>query len=363
MGNSIDELGDDMAAPISTNSPLDISNFSINGNSKKMRQQMLDDVFVMEGIAILGQSTVIYAAPNTGKTLLSLHLLIDAVSNGNVQANSIFYVNADDTHKGRTEKLEIAEAVNIQMVVPDEKGFKADLLPEIIESMVATGSARGKVIVLDTLKKFTNLMDKNIGSKFGDMVRTFVGGGGTVISLAHVNKHKDSDGKSVHAGTTDIKDDADCVFIADVANSNGDTKTVIFENTKNRGDVEKHIGFRYQQKKGKPYSDLLASIERVCENTIERERKSQRLKEQAKENRLVINEIAATIRGGICKRTELTKEVNQRTGVSLLKVNKVLNSHTGNSRTDYKYWTYTTERHNAQVFRLNKETAEFGVNV
>ena len=49
--------------------------FSITGSSQTMRQQMLDDMFVLKDIAILGQWTTLYAAPNTGKTLLTLCLL------------------------------------------------------------------------------------------------------------------------------------------------------------------------------------------------------------------------------------------------------------------------------------------------
>ena len=50
--------------------------FSITGSSEKLKQQMLADVFAMDRVAILGQWTVIYAAPNTGKTLLTIWMYL-----------------------------------------------------------------------------------------------------------------------------------------------------------------------------------------------------------------------------------------------------------------------------------------------
>ena len=53
--------------------------FSITGNSAAMRKQMLDDVFVLRDLALLGQWTLLYAAPNTGKTLITLWLIAEAL--------------------------------------------------------------------------------------------------------------------------------------------------------------------------------------------------------------------------------------------------------------------------------------------
>ena len=56
------------------------------------------------------------------------------------------------------------------------------------------------MIILDTLKKFTDLMNKKASSEFGKLARTFVGAGGTIIALAHTNKNKDEEGKGVTGG-------------------------------------------------------------------------------------------------------------------------------------------------------------------
>jgi len=363
MGNEWDSLGGYSLPPNTDHKVLDISNFSINGSSKKMRQQILDDVFVMEGIAILGQWTVIYAAPNTGKTLLSLHLLIDAINKEYVEAGNIYYINVDDTFRGLTEKTEIAETVGFHMIAQNHNGFHPNMLPDIMQSMIDSGSARGKVIVLDTLKKFVSLMDKSKSTKFGEIARPFTTAGGTIIALAHTNKHKDAEGRSVHAGTTDIKDDSDCVYIADVANKDDLTSTIILVNDKNRGNVESEVGFRYSTTKEESYTSLLASVEKIDNNTIKSERQHRSRKELAEKNRIAINEVIACLRGGINKRTELAKEIKGRTGIPLRSVYNVIDTHTGINRENYQFWSYSTVQHNAQVYKLNPETNQLGANV
>ena len=104
--------------------PLEIlRSWSSTGNSKNMRQRMLDDKFVIKDMSILGQLTAIYAAPNTGKTLLILRGLVEQIKAGQIDGRNIYYVNADDHGKGQVEKLEIAEQHHIQMLLPNEEGF------------------------------------------------------------------------------------------------------------------------------------------------------------------------------------------------------------------------------------------------
>ena len=76
---------------------------SITGSSEDMRKQMLNDAFVLKDIAILGQWTTIYAAPNTGKTLLTLWLLREALFEEVIEGALVFYVNADDNYRGIVE--------------------------------------------------------------------------------------------------------------------------------------------------------------------------------------------------------------------------------------------------------------------
>ncbi|MCS5558897.1 MAG: hypothetical protein NZ738_05820, partial [Oceanospirillaceae bacterium] len=109
-----------------------LSAYAMNGRSEEMRQQMLDDKYVLDRIAILGQWTTLYAAPNGGKTLLTLWMLIQQVKAGEIDGSKIYYVNADDHYKGQVEKLELLEPHKINVLLPNHNGFDTDKLIQLI---------------------------------------------------------------------------------------------------------------------------------------------------------------------------------------------------------------------------------------
>lgn len=112
-----------------TGKPFTLKSFSITGESKQMETSLLDEHFVLKGIALRGQMTVLYAKPNTGKTLISLWLLIQSINEGSIDAKHIFYVNADDDYRGLITKTKLAEQYGFEMLSPSYKGFTAVLAP------------------------------------------------------------------------------------------------------------------------------------------------------------------------------------------------------------------------------------------
>ena len=68
----------------------------INGSLAEMKAQMLRDVFVLDGIALLGQLTTIYAKPNAGKTLTTIFMLTESIKAGRIKGEDVYYINADD---------------------------------------------------------------------------------------------------------------------------------------------------------------------------------------------------------------------------------------------------------------------------
>jgi len=60
-------------------------------------------------LAIFGQSTIFYAKPNAGKTLMVIYLLKESIKAGKINGEDVFYINADDTYRGLVQKLMIAE--------------------------------------------------------------------------------------------------------------------------------------------------------------------------------------------------------------------------------------------------------------
>ena len=323
---------------------------SLLGESAKMEKQMLEDVFVLEGIALLGQNTVIYAGPNVGKTLIVLWLIIEAIKKGNFNPGNLMYINDDDTHKGLTQKLKLAEKYGFHMTASGYKGFKAVHLTEMMSDYVRFNEARGKIIILDTLKKFTDLMDKKTGSEFGNTTREFTAKGGTIISLAHVNKHKNAEGKSIKAGTSDIADDADCVYIGDVISNNFE-KTIEFINDKNRGDIERKVSFTYDPDE-KDYFKLLDSVKRIDPTKVDEIKSAEKDSEFFAENLTVINYIKELIYSGVNSQKEIIKQVNDMQGVSRNRTLKVLNYYTGNNPENGKIWRYVSRENNRYEYRL-----------
>ena len=146
---------------------------------------------------------------------------------------------------------------------PNHNGFNSIQITELMSELAYTGYK--SAIILDTLKKFTDLMQKQEATQFGIISRGFVAAGGTLICLAHTNKHKSADGKPIYGGTSDIKDGSDCVYIIDKTDDLlfGNEVVIEFVNDKSRGDVASSVSFSYVKKTGLSYEQLVESIKRI----------------------------------------------------------------------------------------------------
>lgn len=330
--------------------PFDLSQFSLNGKSQAMRSKMMADKYVLGRIAILGQATAIYAKPNSGKTLLTLHLLIESVAAGNINGADVFYINADDTYKGLVQKLELAEKYGFWMLAPGHGNFDSDMLLRILQKMIEEGTATGKVLILDTLKKFTDIMDKRVSSNFGKVMREFVSHGGTLIMLAHTNKNRDTNGKVVFSGTSDIVDDADCAYTLDATDTGSDTKTVLFENFKQRGDVAREVAYTYSTTEKQNYLDLLASVCELDEAKKQAHQDHARIVQMLERNTDIIEAITEALDSGVCLKTELIDQASKASGISKPKIGKVLDAHTGKEWQSGHRWYVTKAEKNAKIY-------------
>jgi len=353
----IDGIGkEDPFSEDASQSILDqVRGFSITGQSTELKRKMLSDVFIMDRIAILGQWTAIYAAPGTGKTLLTLWMLRDQISKGLIQGNQVFYVNADDNYKGMTEKLEIAEEFGLQILVPNFNGFVVDQMLPLMKSLAKSGQAHGIIFVLDTLKKFTNLMDKQTSSEFGNSAREFIAAGGSLIVLAHTNKHKDAEGKGIYSGTSDIVDDADCVFIIDKISEceefGGKKITVEFSSKKSRGNVASTLGFTYS-KGGQSYSHLLDSVIRIDEKTLKGSKQQIEAEKQLASDTGIIEAACLAIKADINTKDALIKEIKKGTAESTAGIRRIIEARTGNNYGQGHRWAVETGGHNAKIFSV-----------
>ncbi len=330
----------------------DLRNYVLNGQSGEMAANMLTDTFILGRLALLGQWTAVYAKPNHGKTLLIIWMLIQSIKSGTIKGADMFYINADDTYKGLVFKLTLAEKHGFNMLSPGHKGFKAAMLAVSILHWIENGEASGKVIILDTLKKFTDIMDKKIATAFGEVVRQFISHGGSVIVLAHVNKHRGEDGKVIFSGTSDIVDDADCAYTLDIVqdNSASRTRTVEFTNIKSRGDVALTASYTYDYMDGATYQDRLDSVKPLNEAELKQAQEARRRDELLAHNREAVEAITSCLLEGITLKTELIKEATERSTVSKAKIKTALVDHTGAGQ----LWSVEVQGKNAHNYYLNR---------
>jgi hypothetical protein len=334
-------------APIRAANPLD--KFSLRGKSDEIEKNAVDAVPILGQLALQGQATVFYAAPNTGKTLITLSLLVDAIQHSRVDPSMVYYLNMDDTFIGVVEKLRIAEEHGFHVLAEGHRDFSANQFLGHIAEMIEKDQAHGVVIILDTLKKFVNLMDKAKSSSFTKVVRQFVMKGGTLVALAHTNKMPGQDGKPVYGGTSDIMDDFDCAYtLASITPKAGSCEKVVeFENKKRRGNVVPNAAYSYNIQFGTPYTDILLSVQPVDETQLEPMKQAEQLASDAD----VINTVIACIGKGINTKMKLVDAVAKSAGVSKRSAMQIIEKYTGVDPAVHR-WQFDVRGHGAKVFFL-----------
>jgi len=230
---------------------------------EQMKNDLNNDRYIFDGIALAGQITLIYSKPNAGKTLLFFRMLIDSIKDGRVDAEKVFYINADDHFKGLVTKTEIAAEYGFEMISPAESGIDPNKIISMLSEMAQSGEARGLVIILDTLKKFANMMSKESQSALYKTLRRLIAKDATVILAGHANKYPDSEGKLVYEGTSDTMNDIDCAYVINLTSLPEGDVTVEFVREKNRGDNIFKANYSYKKHKGMTYQEMLDSVKKV----------------------------------------------------------------------------------------------------
>ena len=323
--------------------PLD--KFSLRGMSDELEKNVVASVPLLDEVALMGQVTALFAAPNTGKTLIVLSLLIKAIKDGRIDPTNLYYMDMDDTSQGLLEKLRLAEEYGFHMLAEGHLDFTARTFLDIIREMTAADQASGAIVVLDTLKKFVDLMDKGRTSAFTNVIRPFVTKGGTVIALAHTNKHPAKDGKPIYGGVSDTLNDFDCAYtIAPISVKDG-VKVVEFTNIKMRGGVVNSAAYSYCVGKGIPYNEILLSVQSVDKEALE----PLKLFEAVKSDAEIISAVMACIGDGINSKMKLADATATRSGISKRKALQVIEKYTGDDPVLHR-WKFRLADRGAKIF-------------
>jgi hypothetical protein len=287
--------------------------------------------------------------------LITLFLIIEAIKQGKINPSKLYYINMDDDSNGLIVKARLAEEYGFQMIADGHRGFEAKEFRIAMEKMVATDTARGVIVILDTLKRFVDTMNKGKSSNFTKFTRQFSLMGGTVIALAHTNKNPGSDGKPVYSGTTDIVDDFDCAYTMSVISEQGSTnqKVVEFSNFKRRGDVALSEAYSYAQESNISYIERLLSVQKVDPDQLEMTKYEAETKTDAE----VIIAITSCIKDGINTKMELATIAAERAKVSKRNAIKIIEKYAGNDPAIH-LWSYVVREHGAKVFELLNRSIE-----
>lgn len=295
-------------------------------NIEEMKKTCEEAVFVLPEIAMTGNLTIINASYNAGKTLLTLWLLRKR-EQAALGGKSILYLNADDTYQGAIDKMEFMKAHEVEFLIPGQQGFEMATFPLLMEKEIREERAGQLVLVLDTMKKFVDPMDKKGARSMMDLFRRFVQKGGTVIALAHTNKHKDSDGASVAEGVGDFMNDCDAAYLIEVVSSPDDpTKTVVFKCTKSRGPNTKKATFTYDNGDKVSWRERFHSVVSLDGEDADKELAKIEADRKRAEDQEVIEYILERLKEGPLSRKEI-KEEGLGNGISKARREKVLDRY------------------------------------
>lgn len=344
---SIPTVDDPVNLPVEVTTAL--TAFSLRGRATHFEENAVKAMPVLGDLCLAGQCTILYAAPNVGKTLVTLRLLLDAIDKRRIAPGNAYYVNADDSSEGFAQKMRLLDDVGAHTLAPGFRGFEPADLASHLRKMASTDTAKGVVVIIDTLKKFVDLMDKKVASAFGDACRQFTMKGGTVVALAHTNKNRSNSGKQTYAGVADIVQDFDAAYMITALDELGDgEETVVqFEAFKLRGAGSRQVAYAYANEPAISYEERLASVRPVDPEQFEEFERYQAEKSDAG----TIAAIIACIGQGITQKMKLAKAAASRAHVPERSVIRALDTYGGDDPAKHR-WRYSVKERGAKVYDL-----------
>lgn len=315
-----------------------------------LEQEVMEERIIFGGLVAMGEATAIYAEANTGKTLIILKEIVQSIRQGLVRAEDIIYINLDDPLRGFTEKTRLAQEFGFLMLGEGHQNFQSSDVVRLMKESISTGTASGKILIIDTATKVVDLMSKNESRKFSELCRSFTTVNGTVILLAHTNKNRDANNKVVYSGVSDVRNNIDCTYLMDkvTVNEAAQLKTVKFEVDKIRSSVKSFATYRYSTDPSLSYIDRLLSVELVNPEDVGR------LDEPNcdRPDGACIDAIKECIGRGVNTKMKLVLEAKTKVGTSRGKMEAILKKYTGSTPSVHLWSFEKAGLNNAQIYRL-----------
>lgn len=358
------------SAPVTT--AQRIMAMGINGDEilKTAKKQ----IYIMKGVAAHGQYTTLYAPTGIGKTMLTLWLLEEGISEGRVDGSKVLYINIDDDLTNAAVKQSMIKDSGITMIVGGVGGFSTKDAVDMLAGMTADGSASGMIVIIDTLKKVTDPQNKSKFVDFGTIAREFTVAGGSLIVIGHTNKYTDDEGKHVYSGTADGPQDCDATRmiepVSKVTGFDTVTHTVRIEGGKVRGKARRDVTFEYNQRLeseeaeerggddrhdgGADYREMYASVRRLTGAAAQAVNEAAVIARLKIEDDAAINAITDVLTNSDVvdtNKSAVVKRVTEHHGIPRRTAVAILDRYTG------QLWCAVTGKSGRRAYSLNQAPA------
>lgn len=169
--------------------------------------KMANDKFLIPNILVNGHVAAFIAHANGGKTTIFRYFCEKLVRKG----MRVFYINVDGNTGDLKRHFDHAKKFGYTVISPDARDGKStvDAIEKFKELAESDQDLTGHVYIVDTLKKFVNMLNKPELKGTLQMFRKLSVKGATIALLGHANKYNDKDGKPVYEGTADLRNDVD----------------------------------------------------------------------------------------------------------------------------------------------------------
>ncbi len=188
--------------------------------SKDEAAAISDPKWIESWFIVQGHLIVVVSEPNGGKTTILMYL----AGRWSKKGYQVIYTNADTSASDAKIMVAQAERDGFQLLLPDMKaGLSMMDVVTNLEGMAKSGGDFTNVIMIfDTLKKMTDVINKQAAKGLYRTLRALTAKGMTVICLAHTNKYVGTDGKPIFEGTGDLRADFDeLVYLIPLKNDDG----------------------------------------------------------------------------------------------------------------------------------------------
>lgn len=183
------------------------SHFASHTLTNKDAEKMELTKFIYPKLIPQGLITAYPSPPNGGKTAIFTHAACKLANEG----YEVFYINADASPSQLKSQQDKADRHGFSILAPDAKdaGGVNGLMATLSDLSMMDISLNQAVLIVDTLKKFVDMLDKKQLKGFINLLRKLVAKGATVCLLVHTNKYLTDDGQLIYEGTADLRSDID----------------------------------------------------------------------------------------------------------------------------------------------------------